>query len=352
MAIYEITKDKLAPLPTTTLAAQGIHERYDLQRLFRDNIAAVDPDLYVLSEEFGEWSDANQRIDLLCVDRDANLVVVELKRTEDGGHMDLQAIRYAAMVHLMTFNQAIEVHATFLAKHGNVNDAQTEVLKFLEWDVPREAEFGRETRILLISGEFSKEITTAVLWLNKLELDIRCIRMRPYNVGDRVFLDIQQVLPLPEAAEYQVQLRKKNAEERQAQEYEYDFSKYDLSIFGCEYKDLYKRKLFFLTVRELIRNGVRPEQLMTFIPARRWLKVTGTCSVKEFTERSAELKTVSGASYDLRRFFTEEDELLHVNGDTYAFSNQFSRHDMPVLEKMIEAFPEAKIRVSKTVARQ
>ena len=34
---------------------------------------------------------------LLCIDREANLVVVELKRTEDGGHMDLQAIRYAAM---------------------------------------------------------------------------------------------------------------------------------------------------------------------------------------------------------------------------------------------------------------
>src|SRR6266852_9756969 len=116
MAIYEITTDKLAPIPTTTLAAQGIRERYDLQRLLRDNISAIDPDLYVLSEEFGEWKDASRRIDLLCIDRDANLVVVELKRTEDGGHMDLQAIRYAAMVHLMTFGQAVESHAAHLKK--------------------------------------------------------------------------------------------------------------------------------------------------------------------------------------------------------------------------------------------
>ena len=47
----------------------------------------------VLAEEFGDWQDSRRRIDLLCLDRDAGLVVVELKRTEDGGHMELQAIR-------------------------------------------------------------------------------------------------------------------------------------------------------------------------------------------------------------------------------------------------------------------
>ena len=351
MAIYEITKENLIALPSTTMAAQGIRERYDLQRLLRTNISAIDPDLYVVSEEFGEWADASRRIDLLCIDREANLVVVELKRTEDGGHMDLQAIRYAAMVHLMTFERAVEAHSTYLLKVGRTEDAQKEILKFLEWEDPRQGEFGRETRILLVSGEFSKEITTAVLWLNKLELDIRCIRLRPYNIGDRVFLDIQQVLPLPEAAEYQVQLRKKTAEERQSQEYEYDFSKYDLSIFGHEYKDLYKRKLFFLAVRDLISHGIKPEQIMAFIPARQWLKVPGTCSVQEFKEKSAQLKTVSGVAYDLRRFFCEKDELFHVDGNTYAFSNQFSRHHMPMLERLAEAFPEARINFHKTAQK-
>jgi hypothetical protein len=348
MAIYEITTDKLVAVPTTTLAAQGIRERYDLQRLLRTNISAIDPDLYVIAEEFSEWADASRRIDLLCIDREANLVVVELKRTEDGGHMDLQSIRYAAMVHLMTFERAIEAHAAYLVKLGRSENARTEIMKFLEWDEPRETEFGRETRIILVSGEFSKEITTAVLWLNKLELDIRCVKMRPYSVAERVFLDIQQVLPLPEAAEYQVQLRKKNAEERQSQDSAYDSSKYDLSIYGHTYKDLYKRKLFFLTVRDLISHGVKPEQIMNLLPTRHWLKIAGKCSVEELKQKSAQLRTVSGGNYDLRRFFIEEDELFQVDGYTYALSNQFSRHDLPILEKLAEMFPEAKISLSKT----
>lgn len=35
----------------------------------------------VIAEEFGEWEDSKRRIDLLGLDREANLVVIELKRT-------------------------------------------------------------------------------------------------------------------------------------------------------------------------------------------------------------------------------------------------------------------------------
>lgn len=55
-----------------------------------------------------------------------------------------------------------------------------------------------------------------MLWLNERDLDIRCVRLRPYLLGNRTLLDIQQVIPLPEAAEYHVHLRKKEAEKRLA----------------------------------------------------------------------------------------------------------------------------------------
>ena len=219
MAIYEITKDSLIALPTTTFSAQDIRERYDLQRLLRTHILAIDPELYVLSEEYGEWEDARRRINLLCVDKSANLVVVELKRSEDGGHMDLQAIRYAAMISTMTFTQAVEAHQSYLGRLGENDEyAQRSILDFLGWEEPDEGEFATDTRIVLVSGEFSKEITTAVLWLNERDLDIRCVRLRPYSLDGRTLLDIQQVMPLREATEYQVQLRKKEAEKRQAQQ--------------------------------------------------------------------------------------------------------------------------------------
>jgi hypothetical protein len=48
-------------------------------------------DLFLIAEEYCKKEGSNRRIDLLFFVRDSSLVVVEIKRTEDGGHMELQA---------------------------------------------------------------------------------------------------------------------------------------------------------------------------------------------------------------------------------------------------------------------
>jgi len=214
MPIYEIKPDAIAALPETSFADAGLLERGDLQRLLREQIEILSPDTLVIAEEFADWQDSKRRIDLLGIDRDAKLVVIELKRTEDGGHMELQALRYAAMVSTMTFERAVSVYE----RHSGMDSegAQAALLEFLGWDEPDEERFAQDVRIVLASAEFSKELTTAVLWLNERDLDIRCVPLRPYRDGARILLDVAQVLPLPEAEDYQVRLREKETRERAA----------------------------------------------------------------------------------------------------------------------------------------
>ena len=220
MPIFEIKQDRLIALQPTAFSSHGLSERGDLQRLLREQVEIIAPGVMVVSEEFGGWEDSKRRIDLLGVDREANLVVIELKRTEDGGHMELQAIRYAAMVSKMTFEKVIDVFAQYLASQERKDDPRGTLLDFLGWDAPDEDRFGQDVRIVLASAEFSRELTSAVLWLNEHGLDIRCVRLRPHTDGARVFLDVKQVLPMPEASEYVVSLREKKAEERQARDRE------------------------------------------------------------------------------------------------------------------------------------
>lgn len=214
MAIYELAGDRFVELRSTTFARAQVYERGDLQRLLREQIEIVVPDVMILSEEFGDWEDSRRRIDLLGLDRAANLVVIELKRTQDGGHMELQALRYAAMVSAMTFELAVEAHRAYLEARSVERDARASILDFLEWEAPDEERFAQDVRIILVSAEFSRELTTTVLWLNERDLDISCVRVRPHADGPRLFVDVQQVIPLPEASDYMVRMREKRHEQR------------------------------------------------------------------------------------------------------------------------------------------
>jgi len=231
MAIYELRETVLRAVPETTFSEQGVYERRDIQRVLRENIKVLGESLLVIAEEFGEWIDSNRRIDLLCLDTDANLVVVELKRTDDGGHMELQAIRYAAMVSKMTFDQLLDTHARFLNRtEPDIDAAKSAILEFLSWDSIDEDRFGTETRIVLASADFSKELTTAVMWLNDHDVDIKCVRLKPYRLENGpMLLDIQQLVPLPEAESFQTQIGVKRQAERQgrAQRHELRFRFWD-----------------------------------------------------------------------------------------------------------------------------
>src|SRR5690348_7829133 len=131
MPPFRFTRESIEALAETSFAQVGLKERVDLQRLLKANIGVVAQDVLVMAEEFAEWDDSRRRIDLLGLDRDANLVVIELKRDDEGGHMELQAIRYAAMVSTMTFERATDIYQKLLSQSSPDVDARTKLLDFL-----------------------------------------------------------------------------------------------------------------------------------------------------------------------------------------------------------------------------
>src|ERR1700690_313961 len=217
MTIFRISESSMEKVAETTFEQEKLFERRDLQRLIRADVSVLSPDLMVIAEEFGEWEDSNRRIDLLCLDKESHMVIVELKRTEDGGHMELQAIRYASMVSSMTFEELVGTHARFVGGDESYQKAESAILRFLNLESPSEAKLDDEVRIILVSANFSTEMTTAVLWLNKRGLDVTCIRMRPYRLDSQGLVDIQKLIPLPEAVEYETKSRAQQEEGRLAE---------------------------------------------------------------------------------------------------------------------------------------
>ena len=347
MAIYEMLDGELKQISETTFNAEGIRERDDLQRLLREQIDIISADTLVIAEEFGEWEDSRRRIDLLGLDKDANLVVIELKRTEDGGHMELQAVRYAAMVSTLTFDRAVDVYARYLDKQGSDLDARESILQFLDWEEPDDELFAQDVNIVLASAEFSKELTSAVMWLNERSLNIRCIRLKPYILDGRVLLDVQQIIPLPEAEEYQVRVREKDRKERAARrEFNPNFTKIRLQLGDDIDSEFNKRNTMYTAVCFLVDAGAdidtvracltRPSKMEDVEGVHEWKGFVATAN----TQRTAKNKK----PLQERRYFNKPGQLFHADERTFALSNQWTTDGvLDCLKAMAEAFPEYEI---------
>ena len=212
MTLYEMTNNRFESLVPTTFEAEGITERSDLQRLLAAQIHVIDPDLLVLCDEFNHWEGTQRRIDLLCIDHQARLVVIELKRTKSGGHMELQALRYAAMISTMTFKEAVESHARYT--NTDTIEAENNLVQHIHDDDNIEEIFGSDVRVVLASADFSPELVASVNWLNNRDLDIRCIRLCPFKLTDRIIIQSEQIIPLKDAGTFEFRVRTKSTERR------------------------------------------------------------------------------------------------------------------------------------------
>lgn len=270
MPLYRMRADALVAVPVTTFAAERLRERDDLQRLLRTNVEVLGDDLLVVAEEYSLFQDARRRIDLLAVDRRGQLVVIELKRTEDGGHGELQALRYGAMVSTMVYEDLIAAFAHYNA--ATEAEARTRLDNWLE-DADPPGQLASTVRLVLVSAEFSTEVTGTVLWLNEqYGMDISCWRLRPYRLDDEVLLELAQIIPLPEAGDFQVQQRRKGATAAAARASDAgrDYTKYDITVQDHHLGPLSKQGAVKNALRLLYDAGVSLDRLRNATRPGRW----------------------------------------------------------------------------------
>jgi len=331
MPLYEISGGQFLKISPTTFQKEGVQERRDLQEMLKKNIGVVVPNAMVLAEEFGEWEESKRRIDLLCLDQMARLVVIELKRSEDGGHMDLQAIRYAAMVSKMTFTEAVSAHATYMGV--SEDEAKNAILDFLSMDAPPEDGFAEEIKIVLVSAEFSNEIITTAMWLNEYSLDISCVKLRPHKHEGKLLVDVQTVVPLPESKDYQIKIRRKEQEQRSIRIQNRDMTRYDLTTGTAKFSGLPKRRLVYFVTKEAFNKGFKPLELIP--EKRRWAIVEGNHDSESFLREAQRARSSEGSDSEIGRFYTDDDQLFVSDGRTYALTKMWGSASIENVDRII-----------------
>ena len=197
-------------------------ERQHIEEWVHTHPEMLGEDLLVLSVEFDRFVNSNDRLDVLALDQSGNLVVIELKRDPLSGFADLQAIRYAAMISALKFSTVIPYFVTYRKKCHNeeltTDEARERVRNFVQEE--GFTDFSARPRIILCSEGFSPEITTTVLWLRSSDVDITCVKITPYRIGENIIIVPKVIIPLEEAQQYLIEVKAKE-EERELVKKEY-----------------------------------------------------------------------------------------------------------------------------------
>lgn len=309
MALYLFDGIDFSEILKTSFTKEAFYERQHIQSALAKKIEVILDDVIIISEEFSEWVDSQRRIDLLAIDKEANLVVIELKRTDTGEHMELQAIRYAAMVSTLTFKRTVEIYQSYLSSKGFVDEiAEHKILDFLGWDEPKQ-DFAIKTKIVLVSNNFSKEFTTSVMWLNNnYGMDIKCLRLLTYKHENETLIDVQQIIPLPEAESYQIKIRQQSEEREVVRDSYKDYTQYNFE--GVNYS---KRRLVFAVVNGWF-NTNKPKTFEELISVFSMPRLFDTL------QNARETRQRQGIS---RHFLEEHEIFILPNGEQYALSNQW-----------------------------
>ena len=297
-------------------------------------------DLLVLEEEYSDWEDSARRIDLLAVDRSGALVVIELKRTTDAGHAELQALRYAAMVSGMPFEKGVEALSRHRKRLGDLEGAARAAGDLRDFLTPADETtdptitFGRSVRIVLASADFSREVTHTVLWLREeSDLDFRCVRLTPYSIDGKSYLYAEQIIPLPVEGDYRVRVAARERAERTAARQgataalPYRVFRDDVPLSDGA---VARRRAFAQVVRALVDGGMSPEDLAAHLKnPGLWFRLDGGAGPDDFREK---LKaSFPSDSQVVQRFDLKPEQLIAHGGHTYALRNQNSAGQLPLL---------------------
>ena len=110
---YEKETNRVIPCIETEFKAHKILERQHIEVWIENNPNVLGEDLLIVSSEYDKFDKTNERVDLLAIDKDGNLVVIELKRDDSGKNVDLQAIKYAAYCSTMKLDDICNLYTQY-----------------------------------------------------------------------------------------------------------------------------------------------------------------------------------------------------------------------------------------------
>jgi hypothetical protein len=220
MFLINKEKNSIEELSAKSFQELGFKERENLQEWLANNPASLGEDLLIIQKEFDGFNDTRERLDLLALDKQGNLVIIENKLDDTGRDVTWQVLKYASYCSSLSKSQIIDIYQDYLVKEGLDTKAEDRISEFFDSQDIEEISLnkGQTQRVMLVAGNYRKEVTSTLLWLLNYNLRIQCFKVSPYQFGDQLFLNVEQIIPMKEAEEYSIRMAEKTQDDITSQE--------------------------------------------------------------------------------------------------------------------------------------
>ena len=220
--MYQIDKqqNKINRLEEKTFSELGFKEREHLQEWIAKDPSCLGEELLIIQKEFDGFQETRERLDLLAVDKQGNLVIIENKLDDSGKDVTWQVIKYASYCSSLSKEDLRNIYQQYLKTINSDSSAEESLAEFLGKEDYSEVLInqGSGQRIMMIAGKFRKEVTSTVIWLMNFNIRVQCFKVTPFTFGEQLFLNFDQILPVKDAQDYSISMASKAQEEIAVQE--------------------------------------------------------------------------------------------------------------------------------------
>lgn len=211
-----LPEKRLVRLKRRRFSDLNLQERPHLQEWLARTPEALGEELLIIQKEFDGFADTRERLDLLALDKEGRLVVIENKLDDSGRDVVWQALKYVAYCSSLKKVEILDMYQGYLDRQPDRHTAEASLREFFDVEDldGTVLNAGNDQRLILVAADFRKEVTATVLWLIGHGVRVQCFRALPYTLGGELLLDLQQIIPTPEASDYMIGMAAKESEER------------------------------------------------------------------------------------------------------------------------------------------
>ena len=217
---FKNLKNRFVEIKEISFREIGLRERNDLQEWIANNPIILGEELLIIQKEFDGFNDTNERLDLLALDKNGNLVVIENKLDDSGRNVVWQSLKYAGYCSSLKKEDIKDIYSQYLSKIGSSDNAEDTIVEFLNKADFSEVQLNQDLtqRIILVAREFRKEVTNTVIWARKYGMKIQCIKVVPYMINDQLIVDTEQIIPVKDIADIMIGYDEKAQEDFKSKE--------------------------------------------------------------------------------------------------------------------------------------